>query len=67
MTRTDAIDLAATVGGTAHPLCPYDPDGDWYVLGETSATGARSRWELNADGCGRIVDEGSPVPAREAV
>ena len=33
MTRTDAIDLAATVGGTAHPLNPYDPDGDWYVLG----------------------------------
>lgn len=47
MTQEQATDLAQTVGGTAHPLNPFDHGDEWYVLGEVSAeTRKRSRWEL---------------------
>ena len=54
--RAQAIELAQTVGGTAHPVNPYDREGDWYVLGERDAeTRKRSRWELR-DGKPSIVE-----------
>ena len=59
--QDEARTVAATVGGTAHPVNPYDREGDWYVLGEMAESGrARSRWERGADGAPVIAGEGAP-------
>lgn len=65
MTKEQALDLAATVGGSAHPLNPFNHGDDWYVLGETdAATRERARWDLNRDGVGVIVGSGAPTLAQ---
>lgn len=65
MTKEQAHDLAATVGGSAHPLNPFDHADDWYVLGEVdAATRERARWDLNRDGVGVIVGRCAPTLAQ---
>lgn len=60
-TKTEAVEVAREVGGTAHPINPYDHEGEWYVLGEMAASSrTRSRWERGADGRAVIAGEGAP-------